>query len=83
MSRGDGKVVIVDTGTAAGGAVAGAMAVVVADPDAAAVGATVARLRAGGFRACGFVGSAGDEAVVQMAAELYPGAEVVVAGPSA
>ncbi|MGH8973429.1 MAG: hypothetical protein ACRD0C_09525 [Acidimicrobiia bacterium] len=64
-------------------AVTGARAVVVAGPDARAVGAAVARLRAGGVPAAAFVGDVGDEAVAQMAAELFPGAEVVVAGPSA
>ncbi|HEY3239189.1 MAG TPA: hypothetical protein VGL92_06485 [Acidimicrobiia bacterium] len=53
------------------------MAAVVAGPDAAAVGAAVGRLRAGGVRACGFVGPPDDDAVLQMAAELFPGCEVV------
>jgi hypothetical protein len=84
MGDWDGKVVIVGPGAV--DAVTGASAVVVAGADAGAVGAAVARLRAGRVRAAGFVGDAGDEAVAQMAAELFPGAEVVVApwaGPSA
>lgn len=58
----------------------GAAGVLVAGADAAVVGAAVDRLRAGGVRACGFVGSPDDPAAVEMAAELFPGAEVVVAG---
>jgi hypothetical protein len=57
-------------------------AVLVAGPDAAAVGAAVARLRAAGQEAAGWVGDPSDEAVEEMARELFPGAEVVVSpGP--
>jgi hypothetical protein len=77
----DGKVVIVGTG-ADFASLAGALAAVVAGPDAAAVGAAVGRLRGAGLRACGFVGTPDDGAVLEMAAELFPGSEVVP-GPSA
>jgi hypothetical protein len=50
-------------------------AVLVAGDDAEAVGAAVARLREAGVRAAGFVGSAADSAVSEMAAELFPGLE--------
>ncbi len=76
----DGKVVIVGPGADVDG-LAGALAAVVAGPDAASVGMVVGRLRARGMRACGFVGPADDDAVFQMAAELFPGSEVVP-GPS-
>jgi hypothetical protein len=49
--------------------------VLVAGEDAGAVGAAVAALRASGVRAAGFVGSASDPAVSEMAAELFPGLE--------
>jgi hypothetical protein len=52
-------------------------AVIVAGTDAGAVGALVARLRDGGARAAGFVGEVADEAVVEMAGELFPGCRVV------
>jgi hypothetical protein len=77
----DGKVVIVGPGADID-ALAGALATVVAGSDAAAVGAAVARWLARGVRACGFVGPSDGDAVLQMAAELFPGSEVVV-GPSA
>jgi hypothetical protein len=77
----DGKVVIVGAG-ADFDSLAGALAAVVAGPDAAVVGAAVGRLRGRGLRACGFIGAADDGAVLQMAAELFPGSEVVL-GPSA
>lgn len=64
---------------AASAGCAGAAGVVVAGEDAAAVGEAVGRLRADGVRACGFVGRAGDPAAEELAAELFPGAEVVVA----
>ena len=76
----DGKVVVVAPGADVDG-LAGALAAVVAGRDAAAVGTAVRRLRALGVRTCGFVGPADDDAVFQMAAELFPGSEVV-AGPS-
>ena len=55
------------------------VAVVVAGEDAAAVGSAVAALRAVGAEAAGWVGDPSDEAVPEMAAELFPGASVVVA----
>jgi len=57
-----------------------AMAVLVAGPDAAAVGAAVARLRAAGREAAGWVGDPSDPAVEEMARELFPGAEITVGG---
>jgi hypothetical protein len=54
-------------------------AVLVAGPDAAAVGEAVAALRAAGLPAAGWVGDPSDPAVREMAAELFPGSEVVVA----
>ncbi len=83
MGDWDGKVVIVGPGAGVSGAdvLAGALAAVVAGADAAAVGVAVDRLLESGVRACGFVGAMDGEAVVQMAAELFPGAEVVMAGP--
>jgi hypothetical protein len=54
-------------------------AVLVAGPDAAAVGEAVAALRATGVVAAGWVGDPADTAVREMAAELFPGYEVVVA----
>jgi hypothetical protein len=71
-----GKVVVLPASAAE--APPGALGVVVAGADAAAVGAAVARLGAGGVRVCGYVGDTGDAAVGEMAAELFPGAEVVV-----
>lgn len=53
------------------------LAVVVAGPDAAAVGVAVAALRAAGADAAGWVGDPSDPAVREMAAELFPGHEVV------
>ncbi|HEY4408261.1 MAG TPA: hypothetical protein VGO87_00140 [Acidimicrobiia bacterium] len=55
------------------------VAVLVAGPDAAAVGAAVVALRAAGAEAAGWVGDPSDEAAREMAAELFPGAAVVVA----
>jgi hypothetical protein len=80
MGDWEGKVVVIPA--VAAEAPVGALAVVVAGADAAAVGAAVARLGAGGARVCGYVGDAGDGAVAEMAAELFPGAEVVVAPPT-
>ena len=54
------------------------VAVLVAGGDAAAVGDAVAALRAAGAEAAGWVGDPSDEAVREMAAELFPGAEVDV-----
>ncbi|MGH8994398.1 MAG: hypothetical protein ACRDZ7_23055 [Acidimicrobiia bacterium] len=81
MSIWDGKLVIVGPGATAA-SLAGARAALVVGVDAAAVGVAVDRLAAGGVRACGFVGAPDDESLRQMAAELFPGAELV-AGPSA
>ena len=73
------KVVITDPEAAPPLAGAGA-AVLVAGEDAAAVGAAVAALRAAGCDAAGFIGHPSDPAVEEMAAELFPGAEIVTAG---
>jgi hypothetical protein len=54
------------------------VAVLVAGEDATAVGEAVAALRAAGCDAAGWVGHPSDAAVREMAAELYPGTEVVV-----
>jgi hypothetical protein len=54
-------------------------AVLVAGPDAAAVGEALAGLRAAGVPAAGWVGDPSDPAVREMAAELFPGAEVAAA----
>jgi hypothetical protein len=56
-------------------------AVIVAGADAAAVGDAVAGLRAAGLPSAGWVGDPSDPAVREMAAELFPGCEVVVADP--
>ncbi len=81
MGDWDGKVLVVESGANID-ALTGVLAAVVAGPDAAAVGEAVGRWQARGVRACGFVGAPGDEAALQMAAELFPGSEVVL-GPSA
>lgn len=52
-------------------------AVLVAGPDAAAVGELVGALRAVGVAAAGWVGDPSDPAVREMALELFPGCEVV------
>jgi len=52
-------------------------AVLVAGTDAGAVGSAVASLRAAGGDAAGWVGDPSDPSVREMAAELFPGAEVV------
>jgi hypothetical protein len=57
-------------------------AVLVAGPDAAAVGEAVAGLRAAGLAAAGWVGDPSDPAVREMAAELFRGAEIVASGGS-
>jgi hypothetical protein len=79
MGGWDGKVLVVGPGADID-ALTGALAAVVAGPDAAAVGEAVGRWQARGLRACGFVGP--HDAALQMAAELFPGSEVVL-GPSA
>jgi hypothetical protein len=56
------------------------VAVLVAGGDAGAVGLAVAALRAAGAEAAGWVGDPSDEAVREMAAELFPGREVVAPG---
>jgi hypothetical protein len=53
-------------------------AVLVAGPDAAAVGEAVAALRSTGIAAAGWIGEVSDPAVREMAAELFPGYEIVV-----
>ena len=63
-----------------GGRPSGLGAVLVAGQDAAAVGEAVAALRAAGMDAAGWVGDPSDPAVREMAAELFPGCEVVAAG---
>jgi hypothetical protein len=73
------KVVITDP-SGAPALVGTGTAVLVAGSDAAAVGEAVAALRAAGVAAAGWVGDPSDPAVREMAAELFPGAEIVVAG---
>ena len=63
-----------------GGRAAQVSAVLVAGADAAAVGEAVAGLRAAGFAAAGWVGDPSDPAVREMAAELFPGAEIAFGG---
>lgn len=63
----------------AGGGSRSGSAVLVAGPDAAAVGELVGALRAAGTAAAGWVGDASDPAVREMALELFPGCEVVAA----
>lgn len=53
-----------------------AAAVLVAGADAAAVGELVTAFRAAGVAAAGWVGEPTDPAAREMAAELFPGAEV-------
>jgi hypothetical protein len=72
------RVVITDPASAPA-LVGTGVAVLVAGADAGAVGSAVAALRAAGVDAAGWVGDRSDEAVLGMAAELFPGAEVVVA----
>jgi hypothetical protein len=57
------------------------VAVLVAGPDAEAVGAALSALRAAGSDAAGWVGDPADLAVREMAAELFPGRPVRVALP--
>jgi len=71
---------VVIAGPAAAPALVGSgLAVLVAGNDAAAVGEAVAALRAGGSDAAGWVGDPSAEAVREMAAELFPGAEITFA----
>ena len=75
---GTGRVVI--AGPAAAPALVGSgLAVLVAGDDAGAVGEAVAALRAAGSDAAGWVGDPSAEAVREMAAELFPGAEITLA----
>ena len=69
--------VVEDLRVGRGGGRAGpGSAVLVAGPDAATVGEAVAGLRAAGIAAAGWVGDPADPAVREMAAELFPGAEI-------
>lgn len=70
------KVVITDPVTAHG-LVGTGIPAVVAGPEAGAVGEAVAALRAAGSDAAGWVGDPSDPAVREMAAELFPGAQIV------
>lgn len=70
------KVVITDPAGALSLVGAG-IAALVAGVDAAAVGSAVAALRAAGAEAAGWVGDPSEAAVREMAAELFPGWEVV------
>ena len=72
-----GKLLITDP-AGASALVGTARAVLVAGPDAAAVGEAVAALRAAGADAAGWVGDPSDPAVREMALELFPGCEIVV-----
>ena len=74
------QVVITDPAGAAS-LIGKGVAVLVAGVDAAAVGSAVAALRAAGAEAAGWVGDPSDEAVREMAAELFPGAEIVALPP--
>ena len=65
-----GALVLAGTGTAA----------LIAGEDAAAVGSAVAALRAAGSEAAGWIGDPSDPACREMAAELFPGREVVGGG---
>jgi hypothetical protein len=72
--------VVEDLRAGRGGGRAGpGSAVLVAGPDAAAVGELVATFRAAGVPAAGWVGDPSDPAVREMAAELFPGCEVIAA----
>jgi hypothetical protein len=73
------KVVITDP-AAAPALIGTGVAVLVAGEDAGAVGAAVAAVRAAGAEAAGWVGDPSDAAVREMAAELFPGRELVT-GP--
>jgi hypothetical protein len=69
------RVVITDPASAPA-LVGTGVAVVVAALDAGAVGSAVVALRAGGVEAAGWVGDPSDEGAREMAAELFPNAEV-------
>ena len=71
--------VVVTTPEAASALVGTGAAALVAGEDAAAVGEVVAALRSAGAEAAGWVGDPSDAAVREMAAEVFPGHEVVVA----
>ena len=71
------KVVITDPESAMS-LVGTGVPVLVAGVEAGAVGSAVAALRAAGGEAAGWVGDPSDEAVREMAAELFPGREIVV-----
>jgi hypothetical protein len=73
-----GKVVITDPESALT-LVGTGVAVLVAGSDAAAVGDAVAALRRADAEAAGWIGDLSDPAVREMAAELFPGREVVAA----
>ena len=70
--------VVITTPEAALTLVGTGVSVLVAGPDAAAVGEAVAALRAAGAEAAGWVGDPSDPAVREMALELFPGREVEV-----
>ena len=74
-----GQVVITDPSSAPA-LVGTGVALLVAAPDAGAVGSAVAALRAAGADAAGWVGDPSDEAAREMALELFPGYEVVPGG---
>jgi hypothetical protein len=74
------KVVITDP-AGASALIGTGVAVLVAGPGAAAVGEAVVALRAAGGEAAGWIGDPSDPAVREMAAELFPGCEVVIRGP--
>jgi hypothetical protein len=71
------KVVVTDPGGALALVGSGA-AVLVAGVDAAAVGEAVVALRSAGSDASGWVGDPSDPVAREMAAELFPGAEIAV-----
>jgi hypothetical protein len=73
-----GRVVIAGPAAAPALAASG-VAVLVAGDDASAVGEAVAALRAVGCDAAGWVGDLSAQAVREMAAELFPGAEITFA----
>ena len=75
--RGGGSAGVAPSAVLVAGPDAAPSAVLVAGPDAAAVGEAVAGLRAAGIPAAGWVGDSSDPAVREMAAELFPGSEIV------
>jgi hypothetical protein len=78
QERGEAGRVVITAPAGAAALAGGGVAVLVAGEDAAAVGEAVAALRAAGTEAAGWVGDPSDEAVREMAAELFLGYEVVV-----